>query len=95
MNHEDLREVHSRDLPHKEKVEASIKALQHYIDTYKLQTCCGGNGNIFVDDILYGLGVAIDPNKYSFASGYSAFKELLVDKLVNGARINFSSEEIL
>lgn len=93
MNHEDLRTVHLSNVPHKNKVEASIKSLQHYIDTYKLQTCCGGNGNVFVDDILYGLGVAIDPNKYSFVSGYSAFKELLVEKLVNDVRIKFSSEE--
>lgn len=93
MNHEDLRSLHRSDATHQQKVEASIKALQHYIDSYKLETCCGGNGNIFADDILYGLGVVIDPNRFSYAKGYADFKKILVDKLLNGSRIKFSSEE--
>lgn len=91
MNHEELRSISRSEVDYKEKVIAGVDSLKHYVNTYTPDTCFN-NGNVFVDDILYGLGVAIDAEKYSFANGYSEFKKLLVNKLVSNERINFKGE---
>lgn len=61
----------------KEKVEASIQFLQHYVNTYTYGTCCSGNALVFVNDILYGLGLAVSPETYQQSDGFSKFKEKL------------------
>ena len=35
----------------------------------------------FIDDALYGLGIAIDPEKYFAAQGYDKFKLVLLEHL--------------
>lgn len=53
--------------------------FQRYVSTYN-------DGNVpiydisdktFIDDMLYGLGVAIDKDKYQFPDGYKRFKQFL------------------
>lgn len=93
MNCEDLRSIYRCETNQKTRVEASIKFLQEYMNTYKYSTCCSGNGNVFADDILYGLGVALDPENYSFALGYSKFKQDLLMKLQDDeSRLKFKGE---
>lgn len=79
MNHEQLHRIH-QDLSYtqSEKVEASIKAFQHYMNTYTYETC-GGNAEVFMSDVLYMLGVALDPEKYRFGDGFTRFKGDLLE----------------
>lgn len=67
MNHEQLQTLYRTESDQKCRVNASIRALQHYMNTYEYSTC-GCNGNIFVDDVLYMLGV-----------GYRVFKKVTED----------------
>lgn len=84
MNHEQLQEIYEdSNTTHKECVEASIKAFQHYMNTYKY-SICSGNGAIFIADVLYMLGVALDPTQNRYAKGISKFQKELVDGLTSG-----------
>ena len=92
MNHEQLREIYEDpNTTHQECVEASIKAFQNYMNTYEYPTC-SGNGNVFIEDVLYMIGVALYPNKYSFFDGYSQFKRDLILKLTEGEHFEFKKE---
>lgn len=37
--------------------------------------------NVFIDDVLYGLGISIDPKKYYGASGFDEFKKVLLQRV--------------
>ncbi len=60
----------------------AVKILQDYWNTYDRQS---GYANYhmetFIDDALYGLGIAIDRNQFEFASGYERFKSILREHL--------------
>lgn len=62
-------------------IEKAVKYLQHYIGTYDDGNVSIYNGDIsdktYIDDMLYGLGVSIDKDKYQFGDGYEKFKEFL------------------
>lgn len=60
-------------------IDKAIKYFQRYVGTYN-------DGNVpiydisdktFIDDMLYGLGVSINKDKYQFADGYERFREFL------------------
>lgn len=92
MDHEDLAKIYrDASLSHEDIVNASIEAFQHYMNTYKYSTCCG-NGNIFADDVLYMLGVALDPLQHRFGKGYTEFKVQLEEKLTNNHQLRFRGE---
>lgn len=75
MRLEELREVYGdNSSTQDDKVEASIKAVQRYMNTYVWETC-GGDARIFLDDVLYVLGVALSPEKYSMGPGHNLFKQ--------------------
>lgn len=61
----------------------AVRFLQHYIGSYKDDL--GGwkhlETRVFIDDVLYGLGVAIAPKRYRFADGFKRFKADLVKYL--------------
>lgn len=46
---------------------------QHGVDLY--------TQGIIIDDALYGLGIAIDPDQFSEADGYARFKDVLREHL--------------
>ncbi len=79
------------------KVKGSIAYLQYYLNTYNLSTCAGGNSQIFINDILYGLGVALDPVNNKYADGFKKFKENLKDYLedpeLGSLNFNFSASK--
>lgn len=59
------------------KVKAMIKYLTHYMTTYDKQLgYLDYTNETIVDDVLYGLGVALD-RKYKFAGGFDKFKKRL------------------
>ena len=61
----------------KKKIVKAIEYLQDYIGNYATQEGYESYSvATLIDDVLYGLGVALD-NKYSCAHGYDLFKERL------------------
>ena len=61
------------------RVKAIIEKLQHYMETYSDQTgYLDYSDETIIDDVLYGLGIAIDDEKYHFNDGYRKFKAKLI-----------------
>lgn len=59
------------------KIKKTIEYLQKYINTYDEQfEHVDYSDETIIDDVLYGLGVALD-DKYEFANGFDEFKERL------------------
>ena len=57
------------------RVKKIIESLQHYMDTYDKQLgYLDYSDKTIIEDILYGLGTAIDKKKFSFAPGFDLFK---------------------
>lgn len=55
-------------------IEAAVKAMQHYWETYPNQQGYENyNENMFLRDALYGVAIAIDKDKYSFGNGFVEF----------------------
>lgn len=73
-------------------IDVAVKYMRHYWETYDKQTGYESyNENMFLRDALYGVGVAIDANKYSMGNGFEQFikdlgKRVFIDKL-KGKRI--------
>lgn len=59
-----------------EKPEFTIdlKYFKEYVDTYKESDTCNNN-DIFIKDMLYGIGLAVNKNKYQHQTGYKQFIE--------------------
>jgi len=65
-----------------ERVKKCIDYLINYINTYdKQKGYLDYSDKIIIDDMLYGIGVALSPGEYQFASGYYKFKLRLIDHL--------------
>ena len=61
----------------------SVKYLQNYMNTYSNQEGYEDYSvRIYIEDILYGLGVSIDENKYQWAECFREFKKDLMQFLV-------------
>ena len=73
-------------------IEAAVKQMQHYWETYPNQSGYKDwNENMFLRDALYGVGIAIDKEKYSYGNGFVTFikdlaKRVFTDTL-KGRRI--------
>ena len=73
-------------------IEAAVKKMQHYWETYPEQNGYKDwNENMFLRDALYGVGFAIDEEKYKHGNGFMRFitdlgKRVFKDKLI-GKRI--------
>lgn len=52
-----------------------VDYFQDYIDSYDVRYL--RDKNTLIHDILYGLGMAIDPEEYRWADGYEEFKSYL------------------
>lgn len=74
------------------KVKKAIEYLKKYIVTYEEQFgYLDYSDEIIINDILYGLGAALD-GKYKFASGFDKFKERLREHLTEGDQIKEGAE---
>ena len=59
-----------------------IAAMKHYIDTYPNQRSWElYTYSTILNDLIYGIGIAIDKEKYEFADGYKEFKKHLIEFL--------------
>ena len=79
-------EVNKRDTEKRHKaMDRAVKQLQTYVGTYTEQAEYRDYSNrIFVDDILYGLGLSMQnliPSDFHGASGYERFKQYLREHL--------------
>lgn len=55
-------------------IDAAVKYMQHYWDIYDQQIGYERyNENMFLRDALYGVGMAIDPQKYRAGNGFLLF----------------------
>lgn len=64
------------------RMEKAVKYLQHYMATYSNQECYRDySEETLIDDVLYGLGVALGRKRYSFAPGFEKFKARLIKHL--------------
>jgi hypothetical protein len=67
-----------RRTPEQKRVGRAIKSLTKYMVTYpKQHGYLDYNDETIINDVLYGLGRALDPEKYQFANGFDLFKEVL------------------
>ena len=65
--------------PRQEKVKKGIEYLIHYVGTYPNQYgYLGYSDETIIDDVLYGLGIALDDDEYQMAEGYRKFQERLL-----------------
>lgn len=52
----------------------AVKSLQDYVATYHQQIEYDGySDETFIKDIVYGVGISIDPSRYSYADGFDRF----------------------
>lgn len=63
------------------RVKKIVEKFKKYVDTYPEEMYLNYSEEIIVDDILYGLGISLDFEEYSFAQGYIKFKKRLLEKL--------------
>lgn len=55
-------------------MEAAVKRMQHYWATYDEQYGYKEWGkDMFLRDALYGVGIAVDGEKYRYANGFERF----------------------
>ena len=63
-------------------IEKAVKRLVKYWCTYHKQSYYTKySDSIFIDDAIYGLGIAIDDEKYRYASGNKDFRKFLLKYL--------------
>lgn len=61
---------------------AALKFLTNYFKTYDKQASWDKvSDKTFLDDALYGIGVALDEKQHSYAQGWDRFKEKLLEHL--------------
>jgi len=66
------------------RMKKAVKYLQDYMNTYSGQSgYLDYADETLIDDVLYGLGVALGPKRYAFARGFRKFKARLKDHIAN------------
>ena len=69
------------------RMQRAIRFLAEYMGTYEAQTgCLNYTDKTLIDDVLYGLGVALEPAQYEYANGYDAWKDKLREHLAADLR---------
>ena len=63
---------------HQKRMKKAIAYMSGYMAGYDKQACClDYTDQTFMDDVLYGLGVALHGTSCTYAQGYEAWKEKL------------------
>lgn len=64
------------------KLFKTIEQFKHYINTYDCQyEYTKYSTTTFIEDVIYGLGMTLDKDKYRFATGLTKFKKVLMDHI--------------
>lgn len=62
-------------------IEDAVKNMQKYWATYNKQVGWKDyNQEMFLNDALYGVGISLNRNKYSYANGFDKFKVFLYNR---------------
>jgi hypothetical protein len=62
--------------PRQERMMKIVASLQRYIATYDAQQgYMDYTDETLIDDVIYGLGCAIDEDRYKMAPGFRRFKD--------------------
>lgn len=62
----------------KTRIQLAVSSLQTYMAKYDEQPGYQHySDETFINDVLYGLGIALDPSKFQYADGFDKFKERL------------------
>jgi len=65
------------------RMKTTVAYLQNYMSTYSDQTGYEDySDETLINDVLYGLGMAIDPENNQRANGFLRFKDILIEHLV-------------
>ena len=60
------------------RMQRAIRFLADYMATYEQQTeCLNYTDKTLIDDVLYALGVAFEPQQHKYASGFDVWKDAL------------------
>ena len=69
-------------------VKRAIEYLKNYMNTYDNQYgYLDYTDETIINDVLYGLGVAVGGRKYEFAQGFAKFKVLLAKHIANATNL--------
>lgn len=67
---------------HHRLMRARVAAIQHYVATYSDQAHYEDySDETFINDMLYGIGLAMDGIEYAQAAGFDKFKQALRERL--------------
>ena len=77
-----------------------IDSIKDYINTYEMQypSLINNTEHMFIEDMLYGIGIALDSSKesYSFVDGFDKFKlRLLEEHMMDVQLPNYYEAETL
>jgi hypothetical protein len=68
-------------------MQKAIRFLADYMSTYEAQAgSLNYTDKTLIDDVLYSLGVAFEPEAHKYASGYDVWKEKLREHLAADKR---------
>ncbi len=77
----DLFDIDKEKEPQK-RMKLMVKYFKAYIKTYDKQYGYENySDTTFINDVLYGLGVAIDPNNHQYSNGFDVWKKKLMEFL--------------
>lgn len=66
----------------RERMKAIVVSLQRYMESYdKQQSYLDYEDATVIEDVLYGLGVALGPEEYCWGTGFDKFKARLREHL--------------
>ena len=66
----------------KKRMRLMVKYLQRYMETYDQQIGYEHyRESTFIDDVLYGLGVALNPKEHQFSDGFDVWKKKLIEHI--------------
>jgi hypothetical protein len=81
----ELEQLDKEDPQYSQKrMKLMVEYMKRYISTYDKQygyECY--SDQTFTYDILYGLGIALNPKEHRFADGFDTFKNKLIENLTS------------
>ncbi len=70
------------------RMRLMVEYLQRYMTTYDQQVGYENyTDHTFIEDVLYGLGVALNPKEHQFADGFDVWKKKLFEHINSTLRL--------